>query len=209
VHGDALRHGVGGNAFLNCLGLTSVSIPNSVTVIESSTFYGCRSLTGVTIPDSVVRIVHYAFAACDSLKTVYFTGPAPTIGAYVFEYVTATAYYPAGDSTWTADKLKDHGGKITWVAASKPTITAQPKSCTVAEGGSASFTVEASGSNLSYQWYCRSSSTGSWVKCQAASAKTATHTPAALPKYSGYRYKCVVTNGAGSATSNIVTLTVK
>ena len=91
--------------------------------------------------------------------------------------------------------------------ASKPTITTQPKNCTVNEGGSASFTVVATGAE-SYQWYCRSSSTAEWVMCQAASAKTATHKPAALPKYSGYQYKCVITNDAGSVTSNIVTLKV-
>ena len=94
-------------------------------------------------------------------------------------------------------------------AGTKPIITTQPKDCTVNEGGSASFTVVASGTGLSYQWYCRSSSTGSWVICQAASAKTATHKPAAQMKYNGYQYKCVVTNAAGSVTSSVVTLTVK
>ena len=32
-----------------------------------------------------------------------------------FNGVTATAYYPAGNITWTEDVMKDYGGKITWV----------------------------------------------------------------------------------------------
>jgi hypothetical protein len=35
----------------------------------------------------------------------------------VFYYVTATAYYPAGNETWTDDVRQNHGGTITWVAA--------------------------------------------------------------------------------------------
>ena len=32
-----------------------------------------------------------------------------------FTRTTATAYYPADNSTWTEDVLQDYGGEITWV----------------------------------------------------------------------------------------------
>ena len=35
----------------------------------------------------------------------------------MFDGLTATAYYPAGNSTWTAEVRQNYGGNITWVAA--------------------------------------------------------------------------------------------
>ncbi|NCA74193.1 MAG: hypothetical protein EOM93_05060, partial [Gammaproteobacteria bacterium] len=48
-------------AFSDCTGLTSVTIPSSVTYIGQSAFEGCTGLTSVTIPESVTEIGHYAF----------------------------------------------------------------------------------------------------------------------------------------------------
>ena len=52
-------------AFSNCSGLTSVTIPNSVTSIKGSTFEDCSSLTSVTIPNSVTSIGEAAFYGCN------------------------------------------------------------------------------------------------------------------------------------------------
>jgi lactocepin len=46
---------------LNCTGLTSVRIPDSVTVIDWYAFYGCVNITSVIIPASVTGIGLYAF----------------------------------------------------------------------------------------------------------------------------------------------------
>ena len=43
-------------AFSGCTGLTSVTIPNSVTSIGERAFKGCSSLTSVAIPNSVENI---------------------------------------------------------------------------------------------------------------------------------------------------------
>ena len=43
-------------AFYDCSGLTSITIPNSVTSIGFISFIGCRDLTNIVIPDSVTSI---------------------------------------------------------------------------------------------------------------------------------------------------------
>ena len=43
-------------ALSNCTGLTSVTIPNSITSIDAFAFSNCTSLTSITIPDSVTSI---------------------------------------------------------------------------------------------------------------------------------------------------------
>ena len=91
------------------------TIPNSVTSIRSGAFHECSSLTSVTIPDGVTSINFSAFAGCSTLTSVVFSGDAPAFFDNVFSYVTATAYYPANNLTWTANIRKDYGGDITWI----------------------------------------------------------------------------------------------
>lgn len=57
-------------AFAECSSLTSVTIPDSVTSIGTSTFEYCRNLTSVTIPDSVESIGEQAFSYCRGLTSV-------------------------------------------------------------------------------------------------------------------------------------------
>ena len=58
---------IGNYAFKDCVGLTHVTIPNTITTIGYCAFMGCMGLTTVTIPESVASIGDYAFANCYSL----------------------------------------------------------------------------------------------------------------------------------------------
>lgn len=90
-------------------------IPDGVTQIGGEIFDDYKRLTSVTFPESVTSIGGYSFADTD-LATIRFKGDAPEIGIYAFYNVTATAYYPADNETWTEDVMLDYGGDITWVA---------------------------------------------------------------------------------------------
>ena len=71
-------------AFSGCTSLTSVTIPNSVTTIESEAFNGCTSLTSVTIPNSVTIIGSKAFNGCTSLTSVTIPNSVTTIEDHAF-----------------------------------------------------------------------------------------------------------------------------
>ena len=98
---------------------------------------------------------------------------------------------------------------VTLTLLQKPTITTQPSGKTVAVGETAKFTVKASGA-AKYQWYYRTSSTGSWTKSTLTGCTTATLSVKATAARSGYQYRCKVTSTNGtSKTSSAATLTVK
>ena len=48
----------------------SITIPNSVIIIETRAFLDCTGLTSITIPDSVTTIGDYAFHDCISLTSI-------------------------------------------------------------------------------------------------------------------------------------------
>ena len=83
-----------------------------------------------------------------------------------------------------------------------PTITTQPTNQSVMVGDPASFTVAASGTpTLSYQWQ------RNMVNIGGATSPTF-NLPAAALSDTGAKFRCIVTNSFGSATSNEATLTV-
>ena len=75
---------IGRVAFFGCTGLTSVSIPNSVTSIGDSAFEGCSGLTSVTIPNSVTSIGRSTFSLCFGLTSVIIPSSITSIGKNAF-----------------------------------------------------------------------------------------------------------------------------
>ena len=74
-----------GSTFCGCSNLTSITIPNSVTSIGSETFKGCSGLTSIIIPNSVKSIAQWAFQDCIGLTSVTIPNSVTSIGFYVFE----------------------------------------------------------------------------------------------------------------------------
>jgi len=60
---------IGAYMFYNCSKLSSIILPNSVTLIDNNSFQ-FSGLTGISIPPNVTTIDSYAFSGCSKLKTV-------------------------------------------------------------------------------------------------------------------------------------------
>ena len=75
---------IGATSFYNCSNLTNVNIPNSVTKIGVSAFYDCDGLTNITIPDSVTEISSSAFYHCENLTSVTIGNGVTKIGSRAF-----------------------------------------------------------------------------------------------------------------------------
>ena len=86
------------NAFYGCSGVTSITIPDSVTSIGSSAFYGCTSLTNITIPNSVTSIGYYAFRGCSGLTSVTIGNGVTSIGERAFDGCTGLTSITIPDS---------------------------------------------------------------------------------------------------------------
>ncbi len=64
---DSLKEGT----FYSCYGLTSVTIPDGVKVIDKRAFYECKNLTTVSMGKDIAAINDYAFYNCPELADVY------------------------------------------------------------------------------------------------------------------------------------------
>ena len=102
------------NLYCNGELVTDLVIPDGVTTIKNYAFAEYSGLISVTIPKTVISVGSAVFFNCYNLDFVHFLGDAPAFQSDSFTSRSFTAYYPAGNPTWTADKLQNYGGKVTW-----------------------------------------------------------------------------------------------
>ena len=98
---------IGREAFLDCTGLTKITIPSSVKSIGWYAFSGCTGLTEITIPDSVTEMDWFAFSNCTGLETVTIGSGLKEISAGAFSGCTnLTDVTISGSETigWSAFK---------------------------------------------------------------------------------------------------------
>jgi len=133
------------------------------------------------------------------------SGTQGTVLSHALNGVQAKGYY-----WWKVD----FNGTVGWVAGSNlvgggigPTITQQPSPQTVAVGGTAVFTVVASGdAPLTYQW--QKNGTNLSNGGHYSGVTTATLTISNADSTDAADYRCIVTNAYGTATSDAAALTL-
>jgi PQQ-like domain len=134
-----------------------------------------------------------------------YTTPATSTGqsGTQFRVVVSNGVSPAATSN--AATLT-----VNAAAGTAPSITAQPTNQTVTAGGTATFTVTATGTApLSYQWQSAPSGSSTYANVGSASATPSLAVANTTVGMSGSTYRVVVSNGVNpAATSNAATLTV-
>lgn len=91
---------IGEHAFLNCRGLTNFTIPSGVTKIGAGAFFCCYGLISLTIPSCVTAIGSQAFNRCSGLTSIYvYMEKLPETGSNLFlgcDEKNCTVYVPKG-----------------------------------------------------------------------------------------------------------------
>ncbi len=141
-------------------------------------------------------------------------------GPYTLDWKTST-----GSGTPTLQSIKDtisvgqrrtYQFSLTAAPAVAPSIVAHPANQEVSAGQAAVFSVAANATVTplpSYQWQVSTNGGATWTNLSSAAPYADSTTPtltigSTQTSQNGYRYRAVVSNSAGTATSNAATLTV-
>jgi len=126
-----------------------------------------------------------------------YTAPSPIASTQVISVI----------ATSTADPTKSGSVAMTISAPVKPIITTQPQATAIMVGQSATFSVNAVGGSLTYQWQSMGSGANSFTNIGGATSSSYT-VSATTTAITGTQYRCIVSNTSGSATSSAATLKV-
>lgn len=77
---------IGDGVFRNCTGLKNILIPNSVSSIGNSTFYSCSNLSSVKLSNKLIAINEQTFYKCTSLSSITIPSSVTTIEKEAFKY---------------------------------------------------------------------------------------------------------------------------
>ncbi len=116
---------IGNYCFYNCVNLTSVYLPSTITSLNGSgtmevsygCFQGCTSLQTITLPSNLEKIGNCAFKGCTALKTIRFPDSLTTLSYAAFCECTALESVVFGSGlTKTGDNAFYNAGvkRITW-----------------------------------------------------------------------------------------------
>ena len=82
---------IGRHSFCFCTSLINLTIPDNVMSIGFQVFYGCSSLTNVEISNSVTEIGESAFCDCFELSSITLPDSITSIGDFAFYHCSSLA----------------------------------------------------------------------------------------------------------------------
>jgi hypothetical protein len=163
--------------------------PQNVTVTQGTSFTLTVTASGAGLAYQWHKTTNFG-SEIPNLRNSYYTKTATLVDSGTY-YVTVSNNKGSVTSNMATVTVTE--------AVTAPTITRHPTNVTVNQGSSFTLTVTASGNNLSYQWYKNGSA--------ISGATSTSYTKSATTSDAG-SYYVRITNSAGNAVSNTVTLTV-
>lgn len=106
---------IGESAFNGCTQLKEVNIPNSVKIIGKNAFLGCISLKEIIIPNSVGEIRENAFLGCSSLEEIFIPVSVRTIENHAFKDCSKITIYCQSEE-------KPNDWAFSWNTNFRPTV---------------------------------------------------------------------------------------
>lgn len=186
-------------------------------------------LTSITAPQAITVANGTAYSAMNLPATVNIATEGNTVTSAPVTWNTTTpangSYDPAvlieqtvtlNGTVACPDSIDANGVSLTTTITitisaagivTAPSITTQPGNATVKAGETATFTIAASGTDLTYQWKIDRNDGNGWVNIDGATAASYTTSTVDII-CNGFKYQCVVSNSAGTDTSNTAVLTV-
>lgn len=86
-----------------CKSLASVTLPNSITLIEERAFFGCSSITEIVVPEGVRVIGDYAFYECSNLSDITVPSTLEDAGSNVFSQTAWLKAQPENEVVYIGD----------------------------------------------------------------------------------------------------------
>ncbi len=171
--------------------------------------------SSVIVADGAVASFTVVAAGTGTLSYQWMRNAANITGATAATY-SFTAAYPADNGASFKVKVTDSVSSTNSAAATlsvtpiAPVITTPPQDISVGDGASADFTAQATGSApLAYQWQSEQAGSTVYTDIVGATGSNSFKLWVAQQGNSGSKFRVVVTNDAGSATSVAATLTVQ
>ena len=75
---------IGKQAFLQCRNLTSITLPESLQLIDNNAFFDCSGLASIVVPNSVEEINQGAFKGCTGLESIVLPASLNNLNNYLF-----------------------------------------------------------------------------------------------------------------------------
>ena len=91
VNGEIVT-ALGYGCFRDCMELTTIILPDTLTRIEKDAFEGCSKLRGLYIPQGVESIGENAFAGCVALEAICVPGSVEQIAERTFDDCASLLY---------------------------------------------------------------------------------------------------------------------
>lgn len=104
---------IGKYAFASCLGLTTVTLPETLVTIGEGAFSTCSALTEITIPEGVKSIGSAAFIDCGKLTAITLPASLTEIGMCAFsDPPLTTVHYGSTMEDWNAIAIGEENGAL-------------------------------------------------------------------------------------------------